>query len=208
MNVPAIAKKSFDLLRDKPEFMSIVQGILSILQKLPLPQKRAKFVHQMVDEFNQDVFSHPLVKKLSPCQSGCSACCHTQVSVTDEEAELLIDRIAGGVEIDTDRLERQMRAEDSTENFYKLNFLERRCIFLDDRGACKVYDDRPSVCRTNAVLGSADQCDTSQSLRPTRLVLTQKADMVIYASFLFSAKSGSLPHMIGKKILKEESKVS
>ncbi len=208
MNVPAIAKKSFDLLREKPEFMSIVQGVLSILNKLNQSNKRAKFIHQMVDEFNHEVFSHPIVKEMSPCKSGCSACCHTQVSVTEDEANILLDRISGGVVIDEDLLRRQMVAENSTDKFYRLNYLDRRCVFLDDAGACKVYEDRPSVCRTNAVLGSAEQCDTSKNVQSTRLVLTHKSDMVIYASFLFSKNSGSLPFMLGKRLLEEKSKVS
>lgn len=208
MNVPAIAKKSFDELKARPEFMHIVQTVLNKLQKISSHIKRTKLVHQLIDEYNTEVFAHPMVKDLSPCKMGCSFCCHTQVSVTEDEASILAQRIQEGVEIDQERLERQMFAGNDPQAFFRLNHLDRRCIFLDDHGRCRVYKDRPSVCRTNAVIGDSTQCDTSKTVQPTRLVMTKKADMVIYASFLFATKSGSLPNMVGTLLKDQSSKVS
>lgn len=208
MNVPAIAKKSFDELRNNPDFMHIVQTVLNKLQKISGHLKRTKLVHQLIDEYNTEVFNHPVVKELSPCKNGCSFCCHTQVSVTEDEAEVLAQRIQEGVKIDRELLDRQMLAGNDPASFFRMNHLDRRCIFLDSNNSCSVYKDRPSVCRTNAVIGESSQCDTSNSIQPTRLVMTKKADMVIYASFLFAQKSGALPFMIGTKLRKQESKVS
>lgn len=198
MNVPAIAKKTFEELRSNAELKGIVDSIVQHLLRLPTAIKRARFIHEVVDELNQEVFSHPLVQQFSPCKMGCSGCCHTQVSVTSDEAQLLIHRIESGVEIDIERLNKQMKAQDSAEEFYKLSYEERRCVFLDHEGGCKVYEDRPSVCRTNAVLGEASQCDTSEGPKATRLVKTAKADMVIYASYINAESGGALPHMVGK----------
>ena len=200
MNVPAIAKKTFDQLMGQPEFASIVNFVIGHLTKITSKLSRAAFIHQMVDEYNEGIFSHPLVKELSPCRKGCTACCYTQVSVTDDEAELLAQRVLEGTEIDFKRLNIQMQAQDNTEAFYKLDYHHRKCVFLDDEGGCKVYEDRPSVCRTNMVLGDSSQCDTSVKVKPTRLVRTPKSDMVIYASFLHSKSSGALPHMLGKAL--------
>ena len=198
MKVPAVANRSFEELNKKPEFMVIVQFIIDKLSKIPFPIKRAKIIHQTIEEFNQEVFAHPLVKQFSPCKSGCSACCHTQVSVTRDEAELLVQRIADGVEINIDQLILQAKAGDTASEFYKLDYESRGCIFLDEKGLCKVYEDRPSVCRTNAVLGEADQCKTSDGHQQVRLVKTPQSDMAIYASFLFAEESGSLPTMVFK----------
>ncbi len=170
--------------------------------------KRSKLVHQLIDEYNIEVFAHPVVKELSPCKNGCSFCCHTQVSVTEDEATVLVQRIQEGLDVDRELLERQMMAGNDPQAFYRMNHLERRCVFLDDQGSCKVYKDRPSVCRTNAVIGESSQCDTSKTIQPTRLVMTKKADMVIYASFLFARKSGTLPNMVGTMLKEQESKVS
>lgn len=204
MNVPAIAKKTFEELRNQSEFMAIVHSVLDELRKLTTPFSRAQLIHQQVDEFNHEVFSHPLVEKFSPCKIGCEGCCHTQVSVTDDEAALLALRVSEGVSIDEERLALQMAAGNDSEVYYKMSYADRRCVFLDEQGACRVYQDRPSVCRTNAVLGDAEQCDTSVTIRPTRLVRTPKSDMAIYASYLFSKSSGTLPFMLGHA-LKEKS---
>lgn len=198
MNVPAIARRSFEELKSQSEFVKIVHHVIDRLKKIPNKYKRADYIHELVEEYNQEVFAHPLVMQFSPCKRGCTACCHTQVSVTDDEAELLVKRIKSGVKVDQDRLKLQMAAGDDGDAYYKISYGDRKCIFLDDEGGCSVYEDRPSVCRTNSVLGSADQCDTSEGIKPTRLVRTSKADMVIYGSFYFSKSSGTLPHMIGK----------
>lgn len=211
MNVPALAKRTFEELRNQNDFMSIVHSILDRLRMISSPIQRAKLVHKEVDRFNLEVFAHPLVKQFSPCKMGCDGCCHTQVSVTDDEAALLVLKINEGVSFSKQRLALQMEAENNSEAYYKISYADRRCIFLDDQGACKVYEHRPSVCRTNAVLGEASQCDTSVSIKPTRLIKTPKSDMVIYASFLFSKSSGTLPFMISKAMKEkkqDDSKVS
>ena len=200
MNVPAIAKKTFEELRNRSEYMSIVHAVLESLKRQNNPLTRARVVHELVDEFNKDVFNHPIVKQSSPCTKGCSACCHTQVSITDDEADVLVLRINEGLEVDLERLKAQSKARNDSNEYFKISFEERKCIFLDDSGACRIYEDRPSVCRTNAVLGEADQCNTSDSIQPTRLVRTQQSDMAIFASFLFARSSGALPFMIAKRL--------
>ncbi len=200
MNVPAIAQRTFEESRGNPDLISIVNLTLEALQKLKTPEDRSTFLHQMINDFNVSVFSHPLVKQFSPCTKGCSGCCHTQVSVTEDEAIVLAKYIENGLEIDRERLSLQMTAKNNSTEYFKLKYADRKCIFLDEEGSCRVYKDRPSVCRTNAVLGSAQQCDTSEEVKPVRLVKTAQADMVIYAQFLFSKKNGSLPQMVGELV--------
>ena len=205
MNVPAIAKGTFELLRNQPEFASITTTVIDHLSKIKNSLERARFVHHMVDEYNKEIFSHPLLKQFVPCKSGCTACCHTQVSVTEEEAELLLHNINNGVEIDYNLLSLQADAGNDTAAFFKIPYNERRCVFLDSNGACKVYKDRPSVCRTNAVVGEASQCDTSNGQQQAqRLVKTAKADMAIVGAYCSTVDSGTLPMMLSK-VLKAKS---
>lgn len=203
MNVPAVAQRTFEESRDNPELIGIVNLTLEALQKLHTPDKRTELIHSMINEFNAEVFSHPLVQKFSPCKKGCDGCCHTQVSVTEDEAIILARHIENGLPIDLDRLNKQMATKNNSEEFFKLKYADRRCIFLDQDGSCRVYADRPSVCRTNAVLGSADQCDTSLKLQPLRLVKTPHSDMIIYAQYLYSNKNGSLPGLVGELVTAE-----
>ncbi len=200
MNVPAIAQKTFDLLKNETLALEIIQLVLKKLNKMHEPIKRARFIHRLVDEASAQSFSSSTVKELSPCKKGCSACCHTQVSVTQDEAHLLAQKVSEGVEIDLQRLLSQASAKNTATDYYAMSFEQRKCVFLDEEGACSVYADRPSVCRTNVVLGSADQCDTKDSIKPTRLVKTQEADLVIYASYLNSENSGTLSYMLAKAL--------
>ncbi|WPU64298.1 YkgJ family cysteine cluster protein [Peredibacter starrii] len=203
MNVPAIAKRTFEELKSKSEFLSMVQNIINELQQLSSPITRAKFIHNLIEELNRDVFSNPLVEQLSPCKMGCSACCHTQVSVTQDEAALMALLVREGIGIDLDLLELQAIAKNDSDEFYKIPYSKRACVFLDENGACRIYKNRPSVCRTNAVIGEIDQCDTSSEIKPTRLIKTPKSDLVIYASFMDAEDSGTLPYMLSKVISAE-----
>lgn len=203
MNVPAIAKKSFDELKALPEFKAIYDFISSNLDLIPDSVTRAKLIHAIVDEFNKEIFSHPLVAQLCPCKVQCTDCCHTQVSITSEEADLLLSRIAEGLAIDEDLLKIQMEAKNDSTAFFKIKFEDRRCIFLSEDGSCSVYEDRPAVCRTNAVLGEASQCSTRDSIQKTRLVKTPKSDIAIYTLFEKAESAGTLPYMIGSRLKKK-----
>lgn len=200
MNVPAVAQKTFIELRNRVEALELIQFILKKLNKNHDPVKRARYVHRIVDELNEYIFNDPQVKTLSPCTSGCSACCHTQVSVNQDEADLLASLVKSGVNIDMNRLSVQMATKNSTAAWNALSYEERKCVFLDSENRCSVYADRPSVCRTNAVLGDASQCDTSDGPKPTRLVKTPEADLAIYASYLHSPEGGTLPYMLAKSL--------
>jgi Fe-S-cluster containining protein len=200
MNVPAIAQKTFAELKNRVEAMELIQFVLKKLNKNHDPLKRARYVHRLVDELNEYIFNDPQVKSLSPCTSGCSACCHTQVSVTKDEAELLASRIQGGTPVDLNKLYVQMAVKNSSSAWNSLSYEERKCVFLDSESRCTVYEDRPSVCRTNAVLGSASQCDTKNGPQAVRLVKTPEADLAIYASYLHSSEGGTLPYMLGKSL--------
>lgn len=205
MNVPAIAQRTFEESRNNPDLIAIVNLTLEALQKLQTPEDRVKFLHTAINDVNLSVFNHPLVKQFSPCAKGCSGCCHTQVSVTMDEAIVLATKVEEGLAIDFDRVKLQRETKNDADEFFKLKYADRKCIFLDENGACRVYEDRPSVCRTNAVLGTADQCDTSVERKPLRLVKTSQADMIIYAQFLYSNNNGSLHNLIGELLVDAES---
>ena len=196
--VPAIAGKTFDELKDNPDAQELVTLVTDGLNNLKDPLDRARFLHQLVEGLNEEVFSHPIVQQMSPCKNGCTACCYTQVSATLEEAALLAEKINPDLTIDQQRLELQSKAGTNSEDYYAIPFQDRKCIFLNDMGACRVYEDRPMVCRTNKVLGDPEQCDTSVKIQPTRLVSTPKSDLVIYAGFQHTSESGTLPLLISK----------
>jgi Fe-S-cluster containining protein len=66
------------------------------------------------------------------CRWGCSRCCIDGITVFEIEAEHIRDRHAGLLE--AGRANR-----------------EGACAFLDDHGACRIYESRPYVCRTQGL---------------------------------------------------------
>ena len=66
------------------------------------------------------------------CRRGCSACCLDDLSVTRIEAEKI--RRAHGPLLD--------RGEPHPVG---------ACAFLDQDGACRIYDDRPTICRSQGL---------------------------------------------------------
>jgi len=66
------------------------------------------------------------------CRRGCSACCLDELTVTGIEAERIRRHHAEWLE----------QAEPHPAG---------ACAFLDAEGACRVYADRPAVCRTQGL---------------------------------------------------------
>jgi len=66
------------------------------------------------------------------CREGCSGCCTDGLTVFEVEADLIV-----------------ARHQDLLENGEPHG--EGACAFLDERGACRIYDSRPYVCRTQGL---------------------------------------------------------
>ncbi len=201
MNYPTVAAQSFNKWKHDLYFRKIVKIVGVKLKKMKNSIKRARYVYREVDEKMEELFEDSSVKKLVKCGRGCHACCHTQVSVTQDEAKLLAQYIAEGVTIDWDRLAAQVEAKDSARAFYTIPFSQRKCIFLGDEGECRVYQDRPSVCRTNYVVSDPRLCSTAGGLEfKVQLLKTYQADMVVYAAFKNAKRAGVLPSMIWREL--------
>lgn len=77
------------------------------------------------------------------CKRGCDACCVDGLSVLPVEAALI--EVHGG------RPPPQQR--------------EGMCAFLDDDGACTVYDARPVLCRTHGLALKSARDESKRGLR-------------------------------------------
>jgi hypothetical protein len=92
------------------------------------------------------------------CQRGCAACCHYEVEVTRDEAELLAGVVVAGLEIDRARLARQAARSRRDAAWGALAVEENRCVFLGDDEACRAYAQRPAACRRLLVVSPAVEC--------------------------------------------------
>jgi Fe-S-cluster containining protein len=66
------------------------------------------------------------------CRRGCNACCLDDLTVSAVEAELIRERHGDWL----------ARATPHPEG---------ACAFLDEAGTCRIYSDRPSVCRSQGL---------------------------------------------------------
>jgi len=70
-------------------------------------------------------------KRLS-CKRGCSGCCIDGLTVFEVEAE-------------------HIRFHCSEELKHQKPHPLGKCVFLDEQGACRIYENRPYVCRTQGL---------------------------------------------------------
>jgi len=152
----------------------------------------------------EEIFENLVARNEISCTKGCSYCCHTQVSVTQDEAELLATNALRIGDIDVQNLYIQAQTKNFHEDWNLLDYDQRRCIFLDDNDLCLAYVDRPSVCRTNYSFSEPEQCSTENGAsRPMQILRTEKADV---AAFDESNENGALPYMLWKALLKLQEK--
>ena len=133
---------------------------------------------------------HEVYAKSNPvsCQRGCSACCSqlvfdvTPVEVEDlgrclrregRDSEVLARLRSRRDRFDRLRLEHPRKPGESDDDWIErvaLLFWSERdpCVFLDDEGACSVYEHRPQSCRRFLVLGPAELCAPGTASLPAR----------------------------------------
>lgn len=200
-----MAYNTFKRLKDNPVFGLIYSTTIKKLKSLDNPIERAVRFHNEIDRFNGEVLADPAVQANIACKKGCGACCHTQVSVTSDEAELLASIVMDGHEVDLKRLYIQSEAQNDDKKWFKTPYDIRRCVFLNDKNECSVYENRPAVCRTNMVVSDPKDCSTIDGKqRAIRLINTEKADMAIMAGFTVSRSSGALPYLLWKTLHRQK----
>ena len=205
MNLPAIAVRTYNLFKDESSYRKLLKYISKKLDKVTNPIKRSQYVHKKIDEEIEMLFEDNLTKNLVQCKKSCSACCHSQVAITEDEAHLLVNLIEEGAPINWTRLWVQAKAKNNNKEYMNIPYLMRACIFLDDKGECSVYESRPSVCRTNYVISDPKDCRyDAGEVKSVQLLNTYGADSWVYGFFTKNKINGTLPYMI--KYLLEKDK--
>lgn len=172
--------------------------------KQEYPKENHKVAFFMQNEVN-DVTDNKVLEIISEgksisCGKGCSFCCYLNVDITDDEADLLHFHIKRNkIDIDTQRLEKQSRAKD----YDKMPLNQRKCVFLDDKGCCKVYDVRPIACRKLFVASPKEDCDTSKNYgKEVARVFDVQAETMASAT-LNATDNGRLSTMLLKSLNKD-----
>jgi len=137
-------------------------NLISDNQKLNRATRRVKQIHEAIDEALV-AGQKGLQEKIS-CKKGCSNCCHLNIVVTDDEAEVLAPLYDG---TQNEKLKRQAAVTDDLKYPSILGYEDAACVFLKDN-ACSVYENRPMACRTYYVVSNPEDCDAIK--HPDRLV--------------------------------------
>lgn len=134
------AQRNFERLRVglPAELIALEDGFARELEALPgSPSKRLRALYAAMTKISDGVSS------FAACKSGCSGCCHYNVSVFPIEARY-IEQWAG-----KKRLPQSLPPED---------FHGTPCAFLEE-GRCSIYEHRPMACRKHfAITDTAYWC--------------------------------------------------
>ena len=151
-----------------------------------------------IDTFNSDEMKISQAKVM--CKSGCSNCCHIPVTITDDEAILILEYCKfKNIKIDLLKAHNQALSKQKLE----IPRQERQCIFLDSvTKSCSIYPVRPLVCRSHFSLSDPKFCDwvdnTDSGIIHFIVPRTEIEIMSIWNSNIV----GLLPAMILKNIKK------
>lgn len=97
---------------------------------------------------------------------GCSACCSEPVLCTRQEAELVLEGVAGeeveGLLIDlrawAEKAWGTGQLDKAEPSAFTYRAARLRCPLLVGEGVCSVYTDRPLACRAHLAIGPVEAC--------------------------------------------------
>lgn len=84
-------------------------------------------------------------RPISPCATGCSHCCHTDVAVAEAEARVIGQAIGRPTASLPQALQIGVEFEANVHAF-RDRFVGESCVFLE-AGRCAIYRHRPLACR-------------------------------------------------------------
>ena len=140
---------------------SLDKGI-EYIQKMPRGHARVKRIYEDIDTAIargvEQMKSEGPEAETPSCKRGCTHCCHSFVTVTNEEADYIF-AIAKekNIPLSKKRLAYQARFRSPTDYFTRFG-KRTRCVFLNDKDDCMIYEQRPISCRKYFVITDPEKC--------------------------------------------------
>lgn len=160
-----------------------------------VPHNIAHTLHGLIDDSVNHTLKHDPNGRKVRCTRGCAACCSLHVHITRAEADLLIGHAANeDMALDWARVERQ--AQHDLGTWHELLPADRRCVFLGDDEACRVYEHRPAACRKYMVITSPKLCDTVRFPGAEVGVLASAEAEVVTSAMLAVLKAGDMSRLL------------
>lgn len=135
-------------------------------------------------------------EKVKPsCKPGCAFCCYSYVVITDDEAKLIAEFLKEDkIEINLPRLVWQSQITE--EEWSKIKYTDRKCVFLDENNRCKIYKHRPASCRKLIVVTDPKLCDMENNYG-AKVGKLMVVDAELATSAMFNcAETDSLPKLL------------
>ncbi len=195
---------SYETTLSEEEFQSFereVNRLLNhyseILNSYRAGAERAQVAQALIDE-QVEMNSH--IK--TSCQKGCGACCHLEVEITEDDADLLAYSIRNqNLVIDEKRLQELAQRTRLDKKWSEGAVSSNRCILLGADNACSNYANRPSVCRKHSVTTPAANCSTLGA-SPVPLLIPMNEIILSAALNQPGNGFGSLPKMLEAALIR------
>jgi hypothetical protein len=133
------------------------------------------------------------------CKEGCGACCHLEVFISEDEADLLAKLIQEQkIPIDRPRLEEQASRDLKSPLWSGMPRKDNRCIFLAEGENCTIYNHRPLACRKLIVSSPNENCSTPGSQVETGVV--RDAEIIVSAALGVRGHSGPMAKLLWERL--------
>lgn len=137
------------------------------------------------------------------CQKGCGFCCHFEVEITSDDAEVLKEAVLKGIDLDWERMEQLSKRERQGVEWKQGVVPANRCLFLGSDNTCRIYESRPASCRRLSVISPPSECETLGGNPIPRLI--PMVEIILSAALNFpDAQLGSFAHMLKNALLDKE----
>lgn len=157
----------------------VMAGFMAQLMRQIPPMRRTALLHELVDEAHSGDHGRPIT-----CSKGCSACCHIQAFITDDEARYILSKYPAEHR-EISQWKRQAKWKDDPNAYCKHPLHESRCAFLKNN-ECSIYEFRPATCRNQLSVSDPKLCDTTKPGQQILYASAIRADLLITAAMQVS----------------------
>lgn len=133
------------------------------VNQMPRGEARISHLHKNIDEAVEKDLEDQTDRPPVSCKKGCAHCCHLFVMCTHEEADLIY-KVAKkrNIPLSRKRLEYQARFKNPGDYFTRFG-KRTKCVFLNDKNECMIYEHRPISCRKYLALSPPEKCLPDES---------------------------------------------
>ena len=182
---PKVVQEAQILSRSDADLKKLLKIHLKEFTLMEPGEKKAKYMYQLIEE--------QLIKtdlSNTSCQKGCHYCCYHPIELTSSEKENIVLQVESA---NKKRLAYQVDQIFNDDIYENWDYKKQACVFLDEQGGCKIYQDRPLICRLTYVTSNSENCDYRQDTESIAHHPVTKAAIIALAYLMTEQDSHLLP---------------